>query len=227
MYENITEKKFEFSMLNLETNQIIYFETLEELLNFLTKKQSNWVNFFKSEDSFENEYLDHLNLTGYDRYFVNVWNNQKGIIEITSKLKPYMFFDKNGNFYDVRIHHKNLLKRSQKLWMERKLARIPEYTFRKGPVPGTNIKYKGRYYRHPKTANELRSNSIPEYKEFIRGKRKPANLPTLYDDIDICIQRCWKEKTKERHQWAKHFKNSKIQDKYSMNDFFNIDDIDD
>lgn len=223
MFDIVKKEIFEFSMLNLVKNETIYFKDLEELLSFLAKRQSHWVDFCNPEDSFKNEYLDCLNLTGYDRYFFETWNTQTKTFDVSSKLKPYMFFDKDGNFYDVRIHHRNLVKRSKELWWERKYSRMPKYTFRRGPVPGTGVHYRGHFLRHMKTTNELRANSIPEYKEYIRAKRKKGNLPTVYDDIPICRQRSWKEKTKERHQWAKHFNGSKVPDKYSLSDFFNYD----
>lgn len=39
--------------------------------------------------------------------------------------------------------------------------------------------------RHPKTTQELRENTAPENKKFIRGKRRKRNLPNAWDDIPI------------------------------------------
>lgn len=228
MYEIEKETVYEFSMLNLITNEKKFFLNLEELMCFLVKKQnliSSWL-ILDDENKFNNIYLDCFNETGYDRRIVRTYNFRTKEYDYSTELKPYMFFDRDNNLYDVRVHFKNLLKRRTEEDYLRRMERKPDYIFRSGPVPGTNKKYRGHFLRHVKTTNELRANSIPEHKEYIRSKRNRANLPTVYDDIPIIRQRSWKEKTKERHQWAKHFKGAKVPDKYKSNDFFNIDEED-
>lgn len=217
---------FDFYMLDLKTKEKKFFKDLEELLNFLAKFQN--VCFWDIDSdtiNYHNIYLDGFNETGYDRQIVRTWNSRTKDFDYSTQLKRYMFFDKNENLYDVRIHLNLLKKKRKDLDWERKLSKLPNYIFRRGPVPGTNITYRGHYLRHVRTANELRANSIPENKEYIRSKRKPSCLPTLYDDIPVINQKSWKEKTKERHQWAKHFHGAKVPDKYCLSDFFDIDDL--
>lgn len=43
---------------------------------------------------------------------------------------------------------------------------------------------KSRYYRHPKTLQEMKSYD-EESKDYIRAKRRPNNLPNAYDDLRI------------------------------------------
>lgn len=75
------------------------------------------------------------------------------------------------------------------------------WEFRKDPVPFTH-KHKryGRYFRHPKTLNEMKLNNDIEYSSFVRPKRR--KLPTLWDDYycSNLYDRSWK-RTKKKKQW--------------------------
>lgn len=48
------------------------------------------------------------------------------------------------------------------------------------------------YYRRPKTTQERRWGYA--HYEYVRGGRKPSQLPTSYDDISVCEQKSWKKK---------------------------------
>lgn len=75
------------------------------------------------------------------------------------------------------------------------------YHYRKTPVPSTSSRHRFSYnIKHPKTTNEIRQNSIPSYKIFVRGKRR--KLPTSWDDMMFSYQRSWKRQ-KKRKQWMK------------------------
>lgn len=39
--------------------------------------------------------------------------------------------------------------------------------------------------RSPRTTQELRRNTSPEEKMFVRGKRRKHQLPTVYDDLPL------------------------------------------
>lgn len=62
------------------------------------------------------------------------------------------------------------------------------YEFRSGPVPLTGGKRWGRWYRHPRTFQEIRE-----------GTRRSKKLPTSWDDIHRDRDRCWKSNRKT--QW--------------------------
>ncbi len=42
-----------------------------------------------------------------------------------------------------------------------------------------------KWLRHPKTTQEIRINTSPENKKFVRGKRRKKHLPNSWDDIFI------------------------------------------
>lgn len=75
------------------------------------------------------------------------------------------------------------------------------YRFRRDPVPGIgrNRWHFGNFYRYPKTTQEHRMMADPEVGTYIRKRRKL--IPTAYDDIPRCQQRCWKEQGKKVKQW--------------------------
>lgn len=56
-------------------------------------------------------------------------------------------------------------------------------------------------YRNPRTKREMTLNAAHSCDVKIRAKRKPGNLPTLYDDIPKCVQKSWKAKGKNRRQF--------------------------
>lgn len=59
------------------------------------------------------------------------------------------------------------------------------------------------WYRHPKTMNERRqyAAALIDVNEFnIRGRRRPASLPTAWDDMYAHRDRTWK-RAKVRKQW--------------------------
>ncbi len=43
-----------------------------------------------------------------------------------------------------------------------------------------------------KLQNEKRNNAIPEYKQFIRGKRKVSHISPAWDDYDVHTEKNWK-----------------------------------
>ena len=58
------------------------------------------------------------------------------------------------------------------------------------------------WLRGPKTLQEAKANCDSE---FARAKRRPVNLPTLYDDIDIAVNRekGWKHRRKTQYHFGK------------------------
>lgn len=63
-----------------------------------------------------------------------------------------------------------------------------------------------------KTHNEKRQNSDPEVEEYVRGKRKPKNIPDGYTDtkwLKKLNDKSWKSRCKKRKQYIKHDKSFK------------------
>jgi len=63
-------------------------------------------------------------------------------------------------------------------------------------------KYDGRYgyYRRPRVHNEKVANCRDL--EFVRGRRKPNNLPDSWDDILPHYERGWKYNSKHKCQFG-------------------------
>lgn len=55
-----------------------------------------------------------------------------------------------------------------------------------------------KWYRGVKTTPERRANSDPTHLPYVRGRRRPAQLPSPWDDYPCCHQRTWKaQRTKQ------------------------------
>lgn len=61
--------------------------------------------------------------------------------------------------------------------------------------------YKYHFCRHPRTTQERRIGYDKDHAKYTRGGRKPAQLPTSYDDIFYHRQKSWKKKSKKPKQW--------------------------
>jgi hypothetical protein len=76
--------------------------------------------------------------------------------------------------------------------------------FRYDVIPGVHhIKSRFReFYKRPKTLQEMRM--YYKYGPFyVRGKRRPRNLPNAFDDVvraDCKVKKSWK-KNKKKKQW--------------------------
>ncbi len=74
------------------------------------------------------------------------------------------------------------------------------FRFRIDPVPGLMCwRGQGKYYKHPHSTQEMRMYYAQD-SFYTRGKRKPINLPTVYDDCCRNLDRNWK-RTKRKNQW--------------------------
>lgn len=204
MFETITLQKPKYRMVDSKKNKTIYFQDFDEMLDFVAK--GTCVYFYKPVEALNNIYLDYIDLTGYDYVFVYKYDFTKKESVIKAEKCFYMFFDENENILDLRKFSKSIHKRYLDYCELQRHLRAPKYEFRRGPVPGTNKNFRGHYLRSPKTYNEKKKNAVPEYKDYIRSKRKPVNLPDLYDDIPVSFEKSWKTKTKSRKAWAKHEK---------------------
>jgi hypothetical protein len=82
--------------------------------------------------------------------------------------------------------------------------------------------YEGKpwwgYFRRIRTTQERRFACIPEYRQFVRGRRSVSNLPDAYDDLYFKREKSWKSRVKVRRQWASR------QDMH-MDTFFPVEDI--
>ena len=229
MYIIEKEKSYKYSMKDLKNEKEIFFENLDELLEFLRKGEHIFSihNIFDEDSDNRNIYIKECNLTGSDRYVYKDYDRIKKEFVYKTELKRYMFFDSKGNVIDVKIFAGRVRKLYENYLKEHRFDKKPKYIFRKGPVPNTNLKkrYRGSYYRHLRTTNEKRMACDKEMKKFVRGKRSFSMIPDLYDDKVIPNYKTWKTHTKERKQWAKHFHGVGNVDKYDPY-FFSDEDLD-
>lgn len=103
---------------------------------------------------------------------------------------------------------------SSRRWGEEYLRSFKQhFWFRLDPVPFTScFRPNGRYYRKPRTRQELRLNCDPMHAEYTRGKRRRKQLPNDWDDIWFGRQgRSWKNCTNRKHQY-KEKRQMKVED---------------
>lgn len=80
------------------------------------------------------------------------------------------------------------------------------YIYRYDPVPGVGKRSGGYCHRRMRTTQELKMYYAHKDEVRIRGKRKPHNLPTWYDDVYIADHvtyykaSSWK-RNKKKKQW--------------------------
>lgn len=93
------------------------------------------------------------------------------------------------------------------VWYNGKLRRTwLKYKFRHDPVPDIHKISNHKYYRNPKTSQELKMYYAHCELVRIRGKRTPRGLPTSYDDLSRSDHvkyykpNSWKM-LKKRKQW--------------------------
>ena len=144
----------------------------------------------------QNTILNHYNCTTNDKEYVFSYDDLE---QSKMYLRPYIIFDENYRIIDVRNYKNEILACDKP---RRNYQSFEKYKpeFRKGPVPRTGkCCLKIRSLRHPKTTQEIRQNSIPEYNDFVRDKRK--HIPTIYDDIFRHCDRSSKSQSKKRKQW--------------------------
>ena len=195
MYKNKTERKYHIFDC-IKNEYIASYDGLEKLIEGIAIKYNHtcWYN-----DRVGNCLLDEYNCTMCDTI------NHMEVAGGQQTLRRYVVFDDLFRIIDVRMYRKKILSygchfRPRKYKPHSKAA-YDEKTkpeFRRGPVRGTGGRY-GHYYRHPKTFAEIRNNSIPEYKQFVRKSR--IELPTVWDDLVRNQSRCWKDQGKKRKQW--------------------------
>lgn len=127
-----------------------------------------------------------MNLNDKKRYMLNLIPRER------------IFVDDAGRIVDPReVDIYKYKKTTQNTKLEK------ENSFKYGPIPGTGKKKKINIFRHPKTANEKRLSSDPEIQQYIRGKRKPKNLVSSWDNIIKNHEKSWKRQ-KIARQWMKN-----------------------
>lgn len=185
-------------MLNWATGKTVV-HTKEEWFPILkAKMHPDWKHF---------GILSEIQMTGKDVQKISYLHE-----EPETYLKPILFYwEESGRMVDPRDWVDEILtaedfpSRPYLPWyfgiVKKHGGSLPR--FRVDPVPGTGRGPFRVYCRSPKTTNEIRQNADPEIDQFVRGSRKPKNLPSLYDDIFRKSEKSWKSQGKRRHQWER------------------------
>lgn len=209
---NKSETYYIYNIVN--STFIVKLDSKQELINWLAYRQSlekSWL-----ENDYNNRYLNYLNMTFEDKYFVCDFR-ESGYLK-----REYMVLDGYDRIIDIRCFYKEILevaiKESNKpyrynrgTWyistMQRKVGKgYKGAKFRQEPIP--YISNRGRYtnYRQIRTTNEIRQNSDKEIQEYIRPSRRKNSFPDYWDEISRHNEKSWKYQTKNKKQWMKNLK---------------------
>ena len=123
--------------------------------------------------------------------------------------REYIVYDESGRIIDPRLYRDKILNyKANTLNQTRIRYSTCEITT---VLTNTKVEVKSiarcgnkfrHYFRYPKTTNEKRYNAIPEYKQFIRGKRKVSHISPAWDDYYVHTEKNWK-RLKIRKQYMK------------------------
>lgn len=213
-----TQEDTRIYIYSFEKQAWIYaFPDMENLLKFLACR----LRYSCSKEGFKCIYLDNINCTGNDtsvykeyKWMKNEDGNYHYVVNEHVQIREYMFVDAYERILDLRQEYNKIKEyaKSESCWdyscipqpsWQKKNYRyqppLPEY--RREPVPYTG--HLGRWigFRHPKTFQEMKLNTDPEYAEFVRPKRRKQHLPQVYDDIYRPRSKCWKDCSKRKTQW--------------------------
>lgn len=138
--------------------------------------------------------------------------------------ESYLFYGDDVVFYDeigkipvwkVKETFYNIpyeLRDWQGAWRRDRSRLFNQYTFRRGPVPGTRKWRRGSYFKAFKTLNEARANEFLLYDEEMneygirpRSSRRYGSLPNSWDDYDRSdygIKNWKKYRSKQWKEWT-------------------------
>ena len=149
-------------------------------------------NNFKEYDSFEHlvsclgkRFLNYVGNSFNDTYVTINRYYYAHDLEYKRIGVDYIVMDSMNRVIQTRIIKEAIESHVDKkpyVWLPRSIECKNFPGFRNGPIPytGGSRWWRGRYYRHPKTRQELIANSYDS--EYARGKRKKGFLPTSWDD---------------------------------------------
>lgn len=124
--------------------------------------------------------------------------------------RKYIVYDESGRIIDPRLFKDEIFyykaDTSNKTWNQNSTCEITIVSTNTKaevkPIARCGNKFR-HYFRCPKTTNEKRYNAIPEYKHYVRGRRKVSHLPTAWDDYFVHTEKNWK-RLKVRKQYMKN-----------------------
>lgn len=197
-----------------ERTYLTTFDSEEELIDWLVK--TTLKSYYWERKGLQNKYLDNINITGKDTQWLTI---DVGVSKLFTR--QYIFIDSDNRIIDARKYWEIVKEKINNKKDSNYDDRIPEdvkhgdvlyryswwkghegrYRYRCGPVPNTAYHWRGKGYRRPRTFNEMKKNSDPEYKDYTRGRRK--HLPHYWDELPISSHgiKSWKNNSKKKKQW--------------------------
>lgn len=211
----INKKYYIFNTIkNINTKE---FDSEDLLIDFLGRKvhyyfisyipdfrESNFSTFFFYRESchYKEKFLPMFSVVDKILYH----------IACNFECDSLLIKDSDNKIINIRLYKEIILKRLKigVYDIAKKAIKNPQrgellyswrgpFHYRVDPVPGTGHCKYYHFYRRIKTSNEIKQNSIPEYKNFVRPNRR--RLPTAWDNICRSTQKGWKEQSKKRKQW--------------------------
>lgn len=215
---NNSEKYYVFNIVS--NKLIIELSGKDELIHWFARSQNSKKEWSWDSSKYNNKYLDNLNITGEDTYLLSTYTSDGFNYDYVTR--EYMVIDGYNRVIDVRLFYKDILAEAKRLsnipykydrgsWyisaMRRDVGKnYNGAKFRQEPVPYIRHRRGYKFYRRIRTTNELRQNTAPEMKEFVRASRREHNLPTSWDERSRHIDNCWKSQRKCRKQWMKNLR---------------------
>ena len=111
--------------------------------------------------------------------------------------REYMVYDEYGRIIDPRYYSIEILNFSAGRSKENRNYdtysgdRTDYFKYKVKPAAHGGNKFR-HFFRYAKTMNEKRQNAIPEYKLYIRGRRKVAHISPAFDDYYVHVEKNWK-----------------------------------
>lgn len=204
------EKKENYYLFINSEKRYIYFENLELLLLYISKRNSSFIKYY-------NSILDNFSMNNNDYYYeqkrtyiYDKENNVYNIIYFYKKmLKEYSILDNDLRIIDIRIYKDKIFDKNYINILEKKykhnIKKI-NYRFRKDPVPKI-YKFPKKYASFPKMMNEIRQSLDRDEKKYIKMKKISKKI-NRYKNIwyyDEIIRnkplKSWKSQSKKKKQW--------------------------
>ncbi len=111
--------------------------------------------------------------------------------------REYIVYDEYGRIIDPRYYSIEILNfnagRSKENRNCATYSDVRFNCFENNVKPAAHGGNKFRhFFRYAKTMNEKRQNAIPEYKLYIRGRRKVSHISPAFDDYYVHTEKNWK-----------------------------------
>ena len=204
---NIEKRDSAVLMVSNTKDQTIYeFDSYEDLLDSI---DSDFVNDYVV-DSFKTKgpsYKDARSIPMISYSVDRLTSRDIKLYAITTVRGEAILTSKILN--DLKRYKANICNRKSKKYFIYWRLKNCNYEFRKDPVPGIS-RYKGYASKNIRTTQELRRNTSPEERKFIRSKRGKNYLPCTWEGYKYnttCNKRSWKRTKGITKQWMKRLPN--------------------